>query len=125
MPNENKAQGEKVYQKVRTGFNAEGLEYADYKATYTDGTTGGGVFLDVIRYFFRDGKLVKIYAGQYSRKGGVISGTRSIIDVSDFQATADTRFIKAEAAASLSDMVMEKLSTWTLWKTPFKKSPTR
>ncbi len=97
MPNENKALGEKIYTKVRTGFNAEGLEYADYKATYTDSTTDDGVFLDVIRYFFRDGKLVKIYAGQYSRKGGVISGTRSIIDVTDFQTTADTSLLNLPA----------------------------
>ena len=97
MPNENKALGEKIYQKVRTGYNAEGLEYADYKATYTDSTTSDGVFLDVIRYFFRDGKLVKIYAGQYSRKGGVISGSRSIIDVIDFQTTVDTSLLKLPA----------------------------
>ena len=97
MPNENKDPNEKVYLKVRTGFNAEGLEYADYKATYTDSTTGDGVFLDVIRYFFRDGKLVKIYAGQYSRKGGVISGTRSIIDVTDFQTTAESSLLKLPA----------------------------
>ena len=94
MPNEKKALGEKVYRKVRTGFNSEGLEYADYKATYTDNNTGDGVFLDVIRYFFRDGKLVKIYAGQYSRKNGIISGTRAIINVTDFQTTADAKLLK-------------------------------
>ena len=97
MPNANKAEGEWAFKKVHTGTDANGLWYADYKAERTAVGKKDDVFLNVARYFFNNGKLVKIYSGVYKRENGQVSGTRAIIDVKEFRATPETRLLSLPA----------------------------
>ena len=90
FPNEYKDDKTVIFQKVKTGYDKDGLEYSDFKAV----NPGNNVFLQVIRYYFKNGQLVKIYGGQYSKERGEISGVRAIINVTEFKTTAEQNLLK-------------------------------
>ncbi len=90
LPNSEKAEGATIYRKVKSGFLRNGLEYADLRAV----NPPAGVIFDAIRYYFQDGKLVKIAAGQYLGSGADLDGRRIIINVTDFQNSADSKLLQ-------------------------------
>ena len=97
LPGDKKPLGSVVYQKVKTGKDSDGLEYADFKASNIS-EVNSDVFLDVIRYYFKDGQLVKIYAGRYSRDDqGKVSGTRTIVNITEFIDAPQEELLKLPA----------------------------
>lgn len=90
IPNSGKAENALVYEKVKTGTLANGLEYFDFKVS----NLPEGVIFDAIRYYFDNGTLVKIAAGQYFNIDGRLDGARTIIKIIDFQPSADSKIFQ-------------------------------
>lgn len=90
LPNSEKIAGAITYRKIKSGFLKNGIEYADLKAV----NPPAGVIFDAIRYYFQDGKLVKIVAGQYFGSGTNLDSVRTIIKVTDFQNSADSTLLQ-------------------------------
>ena len=90
LPNSEKSAGAITYRKIKTGTLKNGLEYTDLKAV----NPPQGVIFDAIRYYFENGKLVKISAGQYFGVGADLDGIRTIIKVTDFQDSADRKLLQ-------------------------------
>ena len=66
------------------------------------------MIFDAIRYYFENGKLVKISAGQYFGSGADLDGIRTIIKVTDFQDSADRKLF--QLPKELKDIYEYKLA---------------
>ena len=91
LPDDGKVEDTVVYKRAASGTLPNGLYYVDMKAV----NPAKNVIFDAIRYYFDDGKLVKIEAGEYYRtKSGKLDGTRTIINVKEFTSDAETKYFK-------------------------------
>lgn len=91
LPNDGKVKGTVTYTRSGSGTLPNGLYYVDMKAV----NTAPNVIFDAIRYYFDGGNLVKIEAGQYYKTNtGKLDGTRTIINVKEFSADAETKYFK-------------------------------
>ena len=91
MPNETKMAGTTTYNRISSGTLDSGLYYVDFKAT----SLKDNVVFDAIRYYFQDGKLIKIKAAKYSStKDGQIIGNLKIVNITEISNTADDNYFK-------------------------------
>ena len=90
LPDTEKNSTALIYKKFTTGMLANGLEYTDLLAV----NPPKGVVFDAIRYYFQDGKLVKISAGQYFGSDGNLDGIRTIIKVTEFKTSAENKLLQ-------------------------------
>ena len=76
LPNDGKSEGIVTYRRVSSGTLPNGQYYVDLKAENLPDHT----IFDAVRYYFENGNLVKIEAGQYFRtQTGRLDGVRTII----------------------------------------------
>ena len=83
--------GKILYRRAGSGTTEDGLEYFDLKA---DKNSDG--YLNAIRYCFKDGVIKKIILAIYSKnqQTGEITGSRTIIDVEEFNTNPDPKYFK-------------------------------
>ena len=91
LPDDKKVEGTVIYKRAGSGTLSGGLYYVDLKAV----NPAQNVIFDAIRYYFQNGTLIKIEAGQYYKtKAGKLDGTRTIINVQEFTSEAETKYFK-------------------------------
>lgn len=93
LPLELRAKNSVVYEKFKTGHLDDGSEYTDMRAVNLPDT----VIFDVIRYYFKNGKPIKIAAGRYFNSDGKFDGVRTIIKIDDFQDAPIASLLKLPA----------------------------
>ena len=94
LPNDGKTEGVVTYRRVNSGTLPNGQYFVDLKAENLPGNT----IFDAIRYYFENGNLVKIEAGQYFKtQTGKLDGVRTIINVYEFNANPDPKYFKLPA----------------------------
>ena len=91
MPDDNKVEGTVIYQRTGSGTLNNGMYYVDLKAK----NPGNNAIFDAIRYYFQNGQLVKLEAGQYYKDSfGKMDGVRTIINIYEFKNGADDKIFK-------------------------------
>lgn len=94
LPNDGKSEGVVTYRRVKSGTLPNGQYYVDLKAENLPKNT----IFDAIRYYFENGTLVKIEAGQYFRtETGKLDGVRTIINIYEFNSNPDSKYFKLPA----------------------------
>lgn len=94
LPNDGKTEGVVTYRRVKSGTLPNGQYYVDLKAENLPSNT----IFDAIRYYFENGSLVKIEAGQYYRtQTGRLDGVRTIINIYELNANPDSKYFKLPA----------------------------
>lgn len=72
---------------VANGKLSNGLNYEDYKSTNND-------YLNAIRYYFEDDKLIKIAAVSYKKAiNDKVIGNKCIIKINEFSSIPDKKFL--------------------------------
>ena len=91
LPDDKKVADTITYKRSGSGTLSNGLYYVDLHAEKLPKDT----IFDAIRFYFENGTLVKIEAGQYYKtKTGKLDGTRTIINVTEFSDAAETKYFK-------------------------------
>ena len=94
LPNDGKTEGIVTYKRVNSGTLPNGQYYVDLKAENLPNST----IFDAIRYYFENGTLVKIEAGQYFRtQTGKLDGVRTIINIYELNTDPDSKYFKLPA----------------------------
>ena len=94
LPNDGKTEGIVTYRRVKSGTLPNGQYYVDLKAENLPSST----IFDAIRYYFENGTLVKIEAGQYYKtQTGRLDGVRTIINIYELNANPDSKYFKLPA----------------------------
>lgn len=83
LPANKKPMGFPDYHFVDEGNLPSGLHYEDYRSSDASG-------LEAIRYYFKDGNLVKIASASYTRRAnGDLDGQKCILNVQEFSGEPD------------------------------------
>lgn len=91
LPNDGKTEGIITYKRVKSGTLPNGQYYVDLKAEKLPNNT----IFDAIRYYFENGALVKIEAGQYFKTDtGRLDGSRTIINIYELNSDPDQKYFK-------------------------------
>ena len=94
LPNDGKTEGIITYKRVKSGTLPNGQYYVDLKAEKLPSNT----IFDAIRYYFENGNLVKIEAGQYFKTdSGRLDGSRTIINIYELNSDPDQKYFKLPA----------------------------
>ena len=94
LPNDGKTEGIITYKRVKSGTLPNGQYYVDLKAEKLPSNT----IFDAIRYYFENGTLVKIEAGQYFKTNtGKLDGSRTIIKIYELNSEPDNKYFKLPA----------------------------
>ena len=103
LPNEIKSAEQNKYRFIAAGNLENNLSYEDYR-TDNDGVT------EVVRYYFKGDKLVKIASASYSKNlDGKIDGRRCIIKINEFSAVPNRDLLNLPAGVK-DDTKREKIS---------------
>ncbi len=83
--------GKYLYRRAGSGTTEDGLEYFDFKADMRNSD-----YLNAIRYTFKDGIIKQITLVMYlkNQQTGEISGTKTIIDVEEFNTNPDPKYFQ-------------------------------